>query len=247
MLKAQSCAHGSTMEIIEEVANHKSAYQDVTVVNGGINGLHIDEEDDEESGEVKGHDERTKIMMNGHGECVLQQPSMQQYNLDSNPHLVQCECSNGEGDDTDTMPPLHNGDLDPHELCLNLPVTNLIAVEEEELRTSGDKTTEVVTPRHRGGKLVLKDKLPPPKESLLLRLFESKLLDASIAITHLYKSKEPGVQTYIGKFDGKFSTKCRGITSGRFKSQQHQHPLTGPPLIYCLQGPTKERKCCASK
>ncbi|XP_071955463.1 phosphatidylinositol 4-kinase beta-like [Antedon mediterranea] len=40
--------------------------------------------------------------------------------------------------------------------------------------------------------------LPPPKESLLLRLFESKLLDMSITITHLYKSKEPGVQSYIG-------------------------------------------------
>ena len=200
------------MEIIEEVANHKSAYQEMAMVNGGINGLHIDEEEDEEGGEVKGHDERTKVMMNGHRDCVLHQPSMQQYNLDSNPHPVQCTrgCSHGEGDDdTDTMPPLHNGDLDPHELCLNLPVTNLIAVEEEELRTSGDKTAEVVTPRHRGGKLVLKDKLPPPKESLLLRLFESKLLDASIAITHLYKSKEPGVQTYIGKFEGKFSTKWR--------------------------------------
>lgn len=39
---------------------------------------------------------------------------------------------------------------------------------------------------------------PPPKESLLLRLFESTLFDMSIAITYLFNSKEPGVQTYLG-------------------------------------------------
>ena len=38
------------------------------------------------------------------------------------------------------------------------------------------------------------------KQSWLLRLFESKLFDMSIAITYLFNSKEPGVQTYIGKF-----------------------------------------------
>uniref|UniRef100_A0A8C7J7N9 Phosphatidylinositol 4-kinase beta n=1 Tax=Oncorhynchus kisutch TaxID=8019 RepID=A0A8C7J7N9_ONCKI len=36
------------------------------------------------------------------------------------------------------------------------------------------------------------------KQSLLLRLFESKLFDVSMAISYLYKSKEPGVQAYIG-------------------------------------------------
>lgn len=41
---------------------------------------------------------------------------------------------------------------------------------------------------------------PPPKESLLLRLFESTLFDMSIAITYLFNSKEPGVQTYLGKY-----------------------------------------------
>ncbi|XP_063951176.1 phosphatidylinositol 4-kinase beta-like [Lytechinus pictus] len=73
-------------------------------------------------------------------------------------------------------------------LSLGLPPRDCVIREEDENRTESD-------PRH---KVVLKDKLPPPKESLLLRLFESKHLDASIAITHLYKSKEPGVQSYIG-------------------------------------------------
>ncbi|XP_070534523.1 phosphatidylinositol 4-kinase beta-like isoform X2 [Ptychodera flava] len=42
------------------------------------------------------------------------------------------------------------------------------------------------------------DQAPPPKQSWLLRLFESKLFDISMAITYLYKSKEQGVQSYIG-------------------------------------------------
>ncbi|CAG5135348.1 unnamed protein product [Candidula unifasciata] len=39
---------------------------------------------------------------------------------------------------------------------------------------------------------------PPPSQSWLLRLFESKMFDMTIAITYLYNSKEAGVQTYIG-------------------------------------------------
>lgn len=36
------------------------------------------------------------------------------------------------------------------------------------------------------------------KQSWLLRLFESKLFDVSMAISYLHNSKEPGVQAYIG-------------------------------------------------
>lgn len=36
------------------------------------------------------------------------------------------------------------------------------------------------------------------KQSWLLRLFESKMFDMSIAISYLFNSKEPGVQTYLG-------------------------------------------------
>lgn len=38
----------------------------------------------------------------------------------------------------------------------------------------------------------------PARESWLLRLFESTLFDMSIAMTYLFKSKEPGVLSYIG-------------------------------------------------
>jgi len=37
------------------------------------------------------------------------------------------------------------------------------------------------------------------KQSWLLRLFESKLFDMSLAITYLFNSKEQGVQVYIGE------------------------------------------------
>ena len=47
----------------------------------------------------------------------------------------------------------------------------------------------------RGGK----GRAPPPRQSWLLRLFESKLFDMSIAISYLFNSKEPGVQTYLGE------------------------------------------------
>ena len=45
---------------------------------------------------------------------------------------------------------------------------------------------------------------PPPaitdnRQSWLLRLFESRLFDMSIAIQYLFNSKESGVQTYIGE------------------------------------------------
>ncbi|XP_028394734.1 phosphatidylinositol 4-kinase beta-like [Dendronephthya gigantea] len=45
-----------------------------------------------------------------------------------------------------------------------------------------------------------KDGSPPQKNSscLLLRLFESKLFEMSIAMSYLFKSKESGVQAYLG-------------------------------------------------
>ncbi|XP_018615392.1 phosphatidylinositol 4-kinase beta-like isoform X3 [Scleropages formosus] len=43
-----------------------------------------------------------------------------------------------------------------------------------------------------------KQKNDSSKQSWLLRLFESKLFDVSMAISYLYNSKEPGVQAYIG-------------------------------------------------
>lgn len=49
-------------------------------------------------------------------------------------------------------------------------------------------------------KLTFRSPAKPEKPSLLLRLFESKMFDMSMAIGYLFTSKEPGVQTYLGKY-----------------------------------------------
>ena len=41
-------------------------------------------------------------------------------------------------------------------------------------------------------------RLPPPKSSWLLRLFESKMFDMSIAVAYLFNAKETGVLAYLG-------------------------------------------------
>lgn len=59
--------------------------------------------------------------------------------------------------------------------------------EEEEVPAVG--TVKSARRRHKNNS---------SKQSWLLRLFESKLFDISMAISYLYNSKEPGVQAYIG-------------------------------------------------
>lgn len=67
--------------------------------------------------------------------------------------------------------------------CLDEPPGSRIQEEEEE------SSNTVRTARKRQNQA---------KQSWLLRLFESKLFDISMAISYLYNSKEPGVQAYIG-------------------------------------------------
>lgn len=70
---------------------------------------------------------------------------------------------------------------------------------------SQENSSHVMSPHRTTGKPPLpngKSKLRPSsgkQTSWLLRLFESKMFDMSIAISYLYNSKEPGVQTYLGK------------------------------------------------
>ncbi|CAL1535815.1 unnamed protein product [Lymnaea stagnalis] len=84
--------------------------------------------------------------------------------------------------------------LDSGSLCLPLPfrfLKNSPASSSKD-RNLSDKPPAGPTNSHRSkGR-------PPPRQSWLLRLFESKMFDMNIAITYLYNSKEPGVQTYIG-------------------------------------------------
>uniref|UniRef100_A0A4X2LKR9 Phosphatidylinositol 4-kinase beta n=1 Tax=Vombatus ursinus TaxID=29139 RepID=A0A4X2LKR9_VOMUR len=81
---------------------------------------------------------------------------------------------------------LVNGDSTGNELhCLDEP-RNRIREEDEVGTSSSAKGAR----RRRQNNSA--------KQSWLLRLFESKLFDISMAISYLYNSKEPGVQAYIG-------------------------------------------------
>lgn len=61
----------------------------------------------------------------------------------------------------------------------------------EEVDSEGRTPSSVKSARRR-------QRQNPSKQSWLLRLFESKMFDVSMAISYLHKSKEPGVQAYIG-------------------------------------------------
>lgn len=85
------------------------------------------------------------------------------------------------------------------------PDTSSIKEEEEEEEESSGKDgqrKEAMTQPGLHASAPTESSSPPPssssKQSWLLRLFESKLFDVSMAISYLYKSKEPGVQAYIG-------------------------------------------------
>ena len=79
------------------------------------------------------------------------------------------------------------------KLCLPRP----FRFKDRKLKDS-EKVTEK-PPLGPSGMRGGKGKAPPPRQSWLLRLFESKLFDMSIAISYLFNSKEPGVQTYLGE------------------------------------------------
>ncbi|TRZ08367.1 hypothetical protein HGM15179_018744, partial [Zosterops borbonicus] len=68
--------------------------------------------------------------------------------------------------------------------CLDDPPGSGIQEEEEESCSPSSRTA--------------RKRQHQAKQSWLLRLFESKLFDISMAISYLYNSKEPGVQAYIG-------------------------------------------------
>ncbi|XP_034029627.1 phosphatidylinositol 4-kinase beta isoform X1 [Thalassophryne amazonica] len=63
------------------------------------------------------------------------------------------------------------------------------AAEDDDPEGSGPSSVKSARRRQRHN---------PSKQSWLLRLFESKLFDVSMAISYLHSSKEPGVQAYIG-------------------------------------------------
>ncbi|XP_040899487.1 phosphatidylinositol 4-kinase beta isoform X2 [Toxotes jaculatrix] len=94
-----------------------------------------------------------------------------------------------EGDVTD----LQNGaGLDPSSPSAALTAAvKPMKIREEDDDPEGPAPGSVKSARRR-------QRHNPSKQSWLLRLFESKLFDVSMAISYLHNSKEPGVQAYIG-------------------------------------------------
>nr|KAF6397589.1 phosphatidylinositol 4-kinase beta [Rousettus aegyptiacus] len=85
---------------------------------------------------------------------------------------------------------LVNGEgVDSEIRCLDDPPAQ-IREEEDEVEATVASGTAKGARRRRPNNSA--------KQSWLLRLFESKLFDISMAISYLYNSKEPGVQAYIG-------------------------------------------------
>ncbi|XP_012318114.1 phosphatidylinositol 4-kinase beta isoform X5 [Aotus nancymaae] len=85
---------------------------------------------------------------------------------------------------------LVNGDgVDSEIRCLDDPPAQIREEEDEMGATVASGTAKGARRRQQNNSA---------KQSWLLRLFESKLFDISMAISYLYNSKEPGVQAYIG-------------------------------------------------
>ncbi|XP_026228863.1 phosphatidylinositol 4-kinase beta isoform X3 [Anabas testudineus] len=103
---------------------------------------------------------------------VLQKVKLQQVEGDDT-HL-----QNGPGPESETPSALASAMKQPK-------------IREEEDDPEGSAPCSVKSARRR-------QRHNPSKQSWLLRLFESKLFDVSMAISYLHNSKEPGVQAYIG-------------------------------------------------
>ncbi|XP_039974337.1 phosphatidylinositol 4-kinase beta isoform X1 [Xiphias gladius] len=104
---------------------------------------------------------------------VLQKVKLQQVEGDVN------DLQNGGGPNTPS-----------HPVALTAAVKRM-KIHEEEDDPEGPAPGSVKSARRR-------QRHNPSKQSWLLRLFESKLFDVSMAISYLHNSKEPGVQAYIG-------------------------------------------------
>ncbi|KAM6972987.1 phosphatidylinositol 4-kinase beta-like [Aplochiton taeniatus] len=91
------------------------------------------------------------------------------------------------------------------EVLLKVKLQNGEGLELQELQEQ-EQQQQLQQPQQELELVEVNNNPPPPpsssssssKQSWLLRLFESKLFDVSMAISYLYKSKEPGVQAYIG-------------------------------------------------
>ena len=90
----------------------------------------------------------------------------------------------------------------PGELSVDTSVgTTTRQQQEQDAPPKANKSVSIVSPSRGGGGGGASSMA---KSSWLLRLFESKLFDMSMAIGYLFNSKEQGVQAYIGESEALF-------------------------------------------
>ncbi|KAF1382126.1 hypothetical protein PFLUV_G00161210 [Perca fluviatilis] len=116
--------------------------------------------------------------------------------------LLQVQLQNREGPDQQQQQQVNNNNTDQTEGASPQWDAGSIREEEEEGEEEEEEEEEG---EKRGAVREISQSssaaaaaAAASKQSWLLRLFESKLFDVSMAIAYLYKSKEPGVQAYIG-------------------------------------------------
>ncbi|XP_030043235.1 phosphatidylinositol 4-kinase beta isoform X2 [Microcaecilia unicolor] len=92
-----------------------------------------------------------------------------------------------DGCETAESVALENGDVANRSNSKNTETPTKIQEEDESVMDINTVKTALKRQKNNSA-----------KQSWLLRLFESKLFEISMAISYLYNSKEPGVQAYIG-------------------------------------------------
>ena len=88
----------------------------------------------------------------------------------------------------------HHGDEDEEE---ELTETSMLQCHGGRDHSGGRKTPPNTT-SHVDHTQILSSPVPQPQNFWLMRLFESKLFDMSIAIGYIFNSKEADVQAYLG-------------------------------------------------
>ncbi|XP_014779200.1 phosphatidylinositol 4-kinase beta isoform X2 [Octopus bimaculoides] len=161
---------------------------DSALVNGDYDTLPIDE----------GCSEYYENAGDDHEDCPMDEESIQLRQtpeaMDEDNAVTTSETNHMDLENANNINSLYSSRLNSKGLSLNLNCTpseeqNGYPIENGHVIDSTPK--QLCKSKH-------KTKPPPAKHSWLLRLFESKLFNMSIAISYLYNSKEPGVQIYIG-------------------------------------------------
>ncbi|XP_077862765.1 phosphatidylinositol 4-kinase beta-like, partial [Saccoglossus kowalevskii] len=167
---------------------------DITVVNGGgrrssavqTSMQSSDDDDDDDDNSIVTDSQTSSVCNND--DLIVNSHDAVQIKTCHEKVLVPQQCPPSENNSPRVR-------LSRDEIDLSLSLRKIHVSEN-----GTDDSKNAVTKKPPSGRAIGKftDATPQARQSWLLRLFESKLFDISMAIIYLYKSKEQGVQSYIG-------------------------------------------------